>query len=44
MLPRGEDFRQISYIRRACVKTICGHGLAGYTEAIDYLIKEYGDK
>ena len=39
-----EDFRQISYIRRACVKTICGHGLAGYTEAIDYLIKEYGDK
>ena len=39
-----EDFRQISYIRRACVKTICGHGLAGYTEAIDYLIKEYGGK
>lgn len=39
-----EDFRQISYIRRACVKTICGHGIAGYTEAIDYLIKEYGDK
>ena len=39
-----EDFRQISYIRMACVKTICGHGLAGYTEAIDYLIKEYGDK
>ena len=39
-----EDFRQISYIRRACVKTICGHGLAGYTDAIDYLIKEYGDK
>ncbi len=39
-----EDFRQISYIRKACVKTICGHGIAGYTEAIDYLIKEYGDK
>ena len=39
-----EDFRQISYIRKACVKTICGHGLTGYTEAIDYLIKEYGDK
>lgn len=43
-LPRAEDFRQISYIRKACVKTICGHGLTGYTEAIDYLIKEYGDK
>ena len=39
-----EDFRQISYIRKACVRTICGHGLVGYTEAIDYLIKEYGDK
>ncbi len=33
-----EDFRQISYIRMACVKTITGHGLAGYTEAIDCLI------
>lgn len=39
-----EDFRQISYIRKACVRTICGHGIAGYIEAIDYLIKEYGDK
>ena len=35
-----EDFRQISYIRAACVKTITGHGIAGYTEAIDFL-KEY---
>ncbi|MBQ8414935.1 MAG: type II 3-dehydroquinate dehydratase [Clostridia bacterium] len=33
-----EDFRQVSYIRSACVKTITGHGLMGYTEAIDYLI------
>ncbi len=32
-----EDFRQVSYVRAACVKTICGHGFAGYTEAIDYL-------
>lgn len=35
-----EDFRQVSYIRAACVKTISGHGLAGYTEAIDYLFGE----
>ena len=35
-----EDFRQISYIRAACVKTITGHGTAGYIEAIDFL-KEY---
>ena len=33
-----EDFRQVSYIRAACVKTITGHGLKGYLEAIDFLI------
>lgn len=32
-----EEFRQISYIRLACVKTITGHGTDGYLEAIDYL-------
>ena len=32
-----EDFRQISFIRLACVKTITGHGTDGYLEAIDYL-------
>ena len=32
-----EDFRQVSYIRSACIQTITGHGLAGYTEAIDLL-------
>ena len=32
-----EDFRQISYVRAACVKTITGHGTDGYLEAIDYL-------
>lgn len=37
-----EDFRQISYIRQACVKTITGHGIAGYTEAMDYLKENYG--
>ena len=34
-----EDFRQISYIRAACVKTITGHGTDGYLEAIDCLIE-----
>ena len=33
-----EDFRQISYIRKACVNTITGHGVNGYLEAIDYLV------
>lgn len=34
-----EDFRQISYIRMSCVKTITGHGIKGYLEAIDFLVK-----
>lgn len=33
-----EDFRQISYVRLACIKTITGHGTDGYLEAIDYLL------
>ena len=36
---RREDFRQVSYIRRACVKTITGHGTKGYLEAIDFLLE-----
>lgn len=32
-----EAFRQISYIRSYCKKTITGHGLDGYLEAIDLL-------
>ena len=38
-----EDFRQISYVRAACKKTICGHGINGYIEAIDYLLENYGE-
>ena len=34
---KREDFRQISYIRSCCVKTISGHGTNGYLEAIDFL-------
>ena len=39
-LSRREEFRQKSYIRDAAIKTITGHGVLGYTEAIDFLIKE----
>lgn len=35
-----EDFRQISYVRKACIKTITGHGLKGYVEALDELVKQ----
>ncbi len=34
-----EDFRQISYIRQACVHTIMGHGINGYLEAVDFLME-----
>ena len=30
-----EDFRQISYVRNYCFKTISGKGFDGYLEAID---------
>ena len=39
---KREDFRQVSYIRQACVKTITGHGIDGYTEALEYLIENGG--
>ena len=39
-----EDFRQISYVRAACLCTIAGHGPAGYTEAIDVLIEHAGGR
>ncbi|MBR3791591.1 MAG: type II 3-dehydroquinate dehydratase [Clostridia bacterium] len=38
-----EDFRQVSYVRLACVKTITGHGTDGYLEAIDYLLDKKND-
>ena len=34
---KREAFRQISYPGMACCKTIKGHGLEGYREAIQYL-------
>lgn len=37
-----EDFRQVSYARLACVKTIMGQGLDGYRQAIAYLKENYG--
>ena len=32
-----EDFRQISYISLAAEKRITGHGIHGYSEALEYL-------
>ena len=38
-LEEREAFRQISYIRAACVATVSGKGFDGYLEAIDILEK-----
>lgn len=37
---RREAFRNISYVRAACIATITGKGFLGYVEAMDILIKE----
>ena len=39
-----EDFRQVSFIRSACIKTITGHGVNGYLEAIDFLYERLKGK
>ena len=33
-----EEFRKISYIRSACLKTISGRGVQGYFDAVDDLV------
>ena len=38
-VPAREAFRQISYIRAACLTCITGHGFEGYLEAMDLLKK-----
>lgn len=35
-----EDFRQVSFVRQACIKTITGLGFDGYLRAIDALIED----
>ena len=36
-----ESFRQISYPGMYCEKTIKGHGINGYREAMEYLVSKY---
>ena len=35
---KREDFRQVSYVREACVGTVMGKGFDGYVEAMDLLL------
>ena len=39
-----EDFRQVSYIRQACVATVTGKGFKGYEEALLILKKHLQTK
>ena len=34
---RREDFRQVSYVRLACCRTIAGHGFEGYRMAAEHI-------
>ena len=40
---KREAFRQVSYVRYYCEKTIAGHGFDGYIEAMAYLKEKYGE-
>ena len=40
-LSTREDFRQISYVRAACIADIEGHGTDGYLKAVDLLLAKY---
>lgn len=39
---KREEFRQVSYVGLYAEKTIIGHGIQGYIEALDYLMGEVG--
>ena len=36
-----DDFRQVSYIRSACIATFMGKGFGSYLEAMDLLVSKY---
>lgn len=36
---KRESYRQTSYVREYCEKTISGHGFDGYLEAMDHLLE-----
>ena len=38
---KREDFRQVSYVRLAAVKTIMGQGIDGYRQAMVFLKENY---
>ena len=41
---KREDFRQVSFVRAACFKTICGLGTDGYLRAVDAIAELLGEE
>ena len=39
-----EDFRQVSYVRKACAATVMGKGFDGYVEAMEVLCEKAKEK
>ncbi|MBO4235972.1 MAG: type II 3-dehydroquinate dehydratase [Firmicutes bacterium] len=39
-----EEWRQISYIREACIATVMGEGIQGYEHALEILVENIGKK
>ena len=44
IMNRAEEWRKISVTAPACDEVIYGHGMEGYLEAIDYLVKKTVEK
>jgi 3-dehydroquinate dehydratase-2 len=40
-LSQREPFRQISYVRPACIAAVIGKGFDGYLEAMDVLVRDF---
>lgn len=39
-----DEFRKVSYVRQACIDTVCGLGFGSYTRAIDILTEHLSNK
>ena len=39
-----ESYRQISYVREACIATVSGEGIQGYSRALEILVENIGKK
>lgn len=41
---KREDFRQVSYIRKAAVATVMGRGIQGYSDAMEILVNKLDEE